>query len=87
MRTYRFAAFLQVAQKQSRKPIVQAVDSEIEVRAYTQTRSWVSEYWPVLLLALVTLALYVPVLGRLIRQWYDDANYSHGFLSRRFADT
>ncbi len=63
---------------------MQAVDSEIEVRAYTQTRSWVSEYWPVLLLALVTLALYVPVLGRLIRQWYDDANYSHGFFVPAF---
>jgi exosortase len=31
------------------------------------------------LLALVTLALYAPILGRLMRQWYDDPNYSHGF--------
>ncbi len=44
-----------------------------------QTRSWVGEYWPVLLLASVTLALYAPILGRLTRQWYDDPNYSHGF--------
>jgi len=63
---------------------VQAIDSDLEVRAYTQTRSWVSEYWPVFLLALVMLALYTPVLGRLVRQWYDDPNYSHGFLVPAF---
>jgi exosortase len=58
---------------------VQTIDSELDVRIYPQTRSWVGEYWPVVLLAFVTLALYMPVLGRLMRQWYDDANYSHGF--------
>jgi exosortase len=64
---------------------VQAIDTELDVRAYHQTRSWVGEYWPVLLLALVTLALYTPVLGRLIRQWYDDPNYSHGFFVPAFS--
>ena len=58
---------------------MQTIDSEFDLRTYSQTRSWVGEHWPVLLLALVTLALYAPVLGRLMRQWYDDPNYSHGF--------
>jgi exosortase len=64
---------------------VQAIDSELDIRAYTQSRSWVSEYWPAVLLALVTLVLYTPVLGRLIRQWYDDPNYSHGFFVPAFS--
>jgi len=58
---------------------VQALDSELDVRSYSHTRPWVAEYWPAVLLALVTLALYAPILGRLMRQWYDDPNYSHGF--------
>jgi exosortase len=64
---------------------VQAIDSEVDIRAYTQSRSWISEYWPAVLLALVTLVLYTPVLGRLIRQWYDDPNYSHGFFVPAFS--
>jgi exosortase len=64
---------------------VQTLHSELDVRIYPQTRSWVGEYWPVLLLAFVTLALYMPVLGRLIRQWYDDPNYSHGFFVPAFS--
>lgn len=64
---------------------MQAIDSELDIRAYTQSRSWVSEYWPAVLLALVTLVLYTPVLGRLIRQWYDDPNYSHGFFVPAFS--
>jgi exosortase len=58
---------------------MQAIDPELDVRTYSQTRPWVAEYWPVLLLASVTLALYAPVLGRLMWQWYYDPNYSHGF--------
>jgi exosortase len=64
---------------------VQAIDAELDVQTYTQTRSRVGEYWPVILLALVTLVLYAPALGRLIRQWYVDPNYSHGFFVPAFS--
>jgi exosortase len=63
---------------------VQAVDSQLDVRAYPQTRSRASEYWPVLLLAVVSLVLYAPVLARLVNQWYGDPNYSHGFFVPAF---
>ena len=36
--------------------------------------------WQTWLLAAVVLGLYAPVLWRLMRQWYSDADYSHGFL-------
>jgi exosortase len=36
--------------------------------------------WQAWLLAAVVLGLYGPVLWRLMRQWYNDADYSHGFL-------
>jgi exosortase len=64
---------------------VQAIDSELDVRTYAHTRTWVGEHWPALLLAMVTLALYAPILGRLVRQWYDDPNYSHGFFVPAFS--
>lgn len=37
-------------------------------------------FWQPLLLAVVVVILYASVLDGLIRQWYYDANYSHGFL-------
>ena len=36
--------------------------------------------WRGALLVAALLALYAPVLARLVRQWYTDPNYSHGFL-------
>jgi exosortase len=36
--------------------------------------------WQGLLLVGVLIALYAPVLRLLVRQWYIDADYSHGFL-------
>jgi exosortase len=36
--------------------------------------------WQGGLLVAVLLALYGPVLVRLVRQWYNDSDYSHGFL-------
>jgi exosortase len=64
---------------------MQATDSEIDARAYSQVPSWLSENWTVFLLVLVVLALYAPVLGRLMQQWYDDPNYSHGFFVLPFS--
>jgi exosortase len=64
---------------------VQALETELNLRTYSPTRTWISEYWPILLLASVTLALYTPMLGRLTHQWYDDPNYSHGFFVPAFS--
>lgn len=36
--------------------------------------------WPWLLLGGLVLALYAPVLARLVNQWWTDPNYGHGFL-------
>ena len=36
--------------------------------------------WQGLLLVGVLIVLYAPVLKVLVRQWYTDADYSHGFL-------
>jgi len=36
--------------------------------------------WPGLLLVGVVIALYAPVLKQLVDQWYNDADYGHGFL-------
>jgi len=36
--------------------------------------------WQGALLVAVIVALYAPVLVRLVRQWYTDSDYSHGFL-------
>ncbi len=39
----------------------------------------------VILLAVLVLALYAPVLTRLVLQWWEDANYGHGFFVPLFA--
>jgi preprotein translocase subunit SecG len=36
--------------------------------------------WRGWLLVAVLVGLYAPVLSRLVRQWYEDPDYSHGFL-------
>ena len=36
--------------------------------------------WQGALLVAVVVALYAPVLVRLVRQWYNDPDYSHGFI-------
>lgn len=36
--------------------------------------------WPGFLLTAVLVALYAPVLSRLVLQWYNDPDYSHGFI-------
>jgi exosortase len=38
------------------------------------------EHWRALLLGLAVVLLYFPVLRVLVQQWWDDPNYSHGFL-------
>jgi exosortase D (VPLPA-CTERM-specific) len=41
--------------------------------------------WRWLLVACVAVVLYFPVLRLLVAQWWDDPNYSHGFLIPLFA--
>jgi exosortase len=42
--------------------------------------------WPaVLFLATLVVILYAPVLSSLVRQWWDDPNYGHGFFVPVFA--
>ena len=36
--------------------------------------------WQGAVLTAVLIGLYYPVLWRLVRQWYEDGDYSHGFL-------
>ncbi len=36
--------------------------------------------WQGAVLTAVVIGLYYPVLTRLVRQWYEDGDYSHGFL-------
>ena len=56
-----------------------AIEPVFPAITYPRVRGWAGEYWPVLLLILLTFALYASVLGALVHQWYDDPNYSHGF--------
>lgn len=58
---------------------MQTIDSNLEVRTHAEPSARIGEYWPALLLISVLLALYAPILARLMRQFYDDPNYSHGF--------
>ncbi len=48
-------------------------------RISTEGRSLLT-FWPVILLGSVVVLLYAPVLVGLVRQWYSDPEYSHGFL-------
>jgi exosortase len=48
-------------------------------------RSSVGSWLPYLLLALLLLAVYYRVAGKLIFDWYDLPDYSHGFLVPLFA--
>lgn len=41
---------------------------------------WPQVVIPATFLAVVVAALYWPILGGLVTQWWDDANYTHGFL-------
>lgn len=58
---------------------MQTIDCALSAGTTPRADVWTRQYWPVLLLVLVTLFLYAPVLGHLVRQWYADPNYSHGF--------
>jgi exosortase D (VPLPA-CTERM-specific) len=51
--------------------------SSFTVRPLVQ---FVAGNWRSLALVAALLALYLPVLERLVAQWWNDSNYSHGFL-------
>src|ERR1700728_4239260 len=46
--------------------------------------SW-SEWLPYLLLGIVITAIYYKVIGKLVMDWYDNPDFSHGFLVAPFA--
>jgi exosortase D (VPLPA-CTERM-specific) len=48
-------------------------------------RTLLASGWPCLVLAASVAVLYLPVLRLLVAQWWDDPNYSHGFLIPLFA--
>jgi exosortase len=58
---------------------LQTLDSNLDVETRTGHSARIGAYWPALLLIVVLLALYAPILARLMRQFYEDPNYSHGF--------
>lgn len=49
-------------------------------QASTNLTLRVRQHWPVLLLSLVVLTLYLPVVVGLVHKWATDPNNSHGFL-------
>ena len=56
------------------------VDSKQDRPAQTLSLTLIPGFWRVLLLSVVVALLYFPVLRLLVQQWWDDSNYSHGFL-------
>lgn len=49
--------------------------------------SWSAKwpYWQLVVLMTLIIWLYAPVLGRLVRQWWTDPNFSHGFFVPAFS--
>jgi exosortase len=64
--------------KQEATPEDRAVPKQ--VRSIGEPFIHVVEHWRALLLGAAVILLYLPVLRVLVRQWWDDPNYSHGFL-------
>jgi exosortase len=48
-------------------------------------RRAIARNWRLCLLCAVVAALYAPILGRLVLQWFQDPNYGHGFFVPLFA--
>jgi len=40
----------------------------------------VKRYFPIILISLIVTAIYFQVIIEMVAQWWDDSNYSHGFL-------
>ena len=47
--------------------------------------SWPKTAVAATILATILLAMYWPILGGLVTQWWDDANYTHGFVVPLFS--
>lgn len=60
-------------------------ETAIQEHVDTSPASVGREYWRVLVLAAAVIVLYLPVLQKLVWQWWDDSNYSHGFIVPLFA--
>ena len=40
----------------------------------------IKRYFPIILISLIVIAIYFQAIIEMVAQWWDDANYSHGFL-------
>ena len=40
----------------------------------------VKRYFPIILISLIVIAIYFQAIIEMVTQWWDDSNYSHGFL-------
>lgn len=58
---------------------------ERQVAAAPPQSPWVQLAWMGAVLAVLLLILYAGILRDLARQWWDDANYTHGFLVPLFS--
>lgn len=67
-------------------PIQRSADPPPEAAAvHPSLRAWPIAPWQIVVLSALFLWLYWSTLGRLISQWWHDANFSHGFFVPLFA--
>jgi len=59
--------------------------ARLEPSVLVERPSWFRIGVPALLLGVIVIVLYWPILRDLARQWWDDANYQHGFLVPLFS--
>lgn len=58
--------------------------SEVSLR-YKVVRDSTAPFWQIATIAALTLWLYWPTLMHLLAQWWQDPNFSHGFLVPLFS--
>lgn len=54
-------------------------------RNQSAEKSKIGTWFALLMLSTLLVILYAPILGSLVRQWWDDPNYGHGFFVPLFA--
>ena len=72
--------FTRVQMLRQESTLEAGADSKQDRPAEALSLTLIPGFWRVLLLSVVVALLYFPVLRLLVQQWWDDSNYSHGFL-------